>query len=173
MNCIVYPLTRRWNVPFTNLLLLFSIFPGSCSYYFKITSCYLKVPEFRAPGLRTPNGGAPGLRTKINRGPRAPEKFIKGSRFRYALLLLSKKPNPRIEKIQQFLLFKRCFYEFFSTLLVFRSYLGLFINHDQWVRLIFDSVNDVRRFKGWNFFHTTMRQIQKFRKLPSRRFFVV
>ena len=52
--------------------------------------------------------------------------------------------------MQQFLFFKRCFYKFSSTVLVFRSYLELYINHDQWMRLIFDSVNDVLRFKGSN-----------------------
>ena len=52
--------------------------------------------------------------------------------------------------MQQFLFFKRCFYKFSSTVLVFRSYLELYINHDQWMRLIFDTVNDVSRFKGSN-----------------------
>ena len=31
---------------------------------------------------------------------------------------------------------------------MFHSYLDLFINHDQWVRLIFDKVNDVSEFEG-------------------------
>ena len=64
------------------------------------------------------------------------------------LFCLNPKANPRIEKIQQFLFFKRCFYKFFSTLLVFHSYLELLINHDQWMRLIFDTVNDVSGFEG-------------------------
>ena len=31
----------------------------------------------------------------------------------------------------------------FSAVLVFHSFLELFIDHDQWMRLIFDTVNDV------------------------------
>ena len=59
------------------------------------------------------------------------------------------KAKPSVEKIQQFQSFKRCFM-FFSTLLVFHNYLELFINQDQWIHLIFDTVNDVSRFKGLN-----------------------
>ena len=33
---------------------------------------------------------------------------------------------------------------------MFHSYLELSINHDQWMRLIGDPVNDVSRFKGSN-----------------------
>ena len=46
------------------------------------------------------------------------------------LFCFNPKANPRIEEIKQFLFFKRRFYKFFSTLLVFHSYLELFINHD-------------------------------------------
>ena len=50
---------------------------------------------------------------------------------------------------------------FFSTLLVFHSYLELFISHDQWIRLIFDTVNDMSGFEvktqqDHDFFHATM-----------------
>ena len=41
------------------------------------------------------------------------------------LFCFNPKANPRIEKIQQFLIFKRCFFKNFSTLLVFHSYLQL------------------------------------------------
>ena len=51
------------------------------------------------------------------------------------LFCFNPKANPRIEKTQQFIFFKRCFYKFFSTLLVFHSYLELFINHNQWMLL--------------------------------------
>ena len=67
------------------------------------------------------------------------------------LFCFNPKANPRIEKIQQFLFFKRCFHKFLSTLLVFHNYLELFINRDQRMRLrriIFDRANDVSRFKG-------------------------
>ena len=93
-------------------------------------------------GLR--GSGAPD---QFKQGSRAPEKLIKGSRLPYAFWL-DPKANPRIKKIQQFLFFKRCFYKFFSTLLVFHSYLELFINHDQWMRLIFDTLNNVSGFEG-------------------------
>ena len=33
---------------------------------------------------------------------------------------------------------------------MFHGYLELYITHDQWMRLIFDPVNDVSRFKGSN-----------------------
>ena len=97
---------------------------------------YIRVPKgFGAPGLRTQNSGAPGLRTKINRAPGLPRNWSRapGSAM---LFCFNPKANPRIEEIEQFPFFNRCFYKFFSTLLVFHSYLQLFINHDQWMRLI-------------------------------------
>ena len=33
---------------------------------------------------------------------------------------------------------------------MFHSYLELFINHDQTMRLIFDTINDVSGFEGYN-----------------------
>ena len=33
---------------------------------------------------------------------------------------------------------------------MFHSYLELFINHDQWMRLTFDTINDVSGFEGYN-----------------------
>ena len=74
------------------------------------------------PGLRTKVNSAPGLRRNRSRAPGSPMLFC-----------FNPKASPRIEKIQQFLFFKRCFYKFFSTLLVFHSYLELFINHNQWM----------------------------------------
>ena len=91
---------------------------------------YIRVPKrFGAPELRTQNSGAPGLLTKINRASGPPRNWSRaqGSAM---LFCFNSKSNPRIEEIQQFLFFKRCFYKFFSTLLVFHSYLELFINHD-------------------------------------------
>ena len=80
--------------------------------------------------IRVPKGfGAPGLRTKINRALGLPRNWSRapGSAM---LFCFNPRANPRIEEIQQFLFFKRCFYKFFSTLLVFHSYLELFTNHD-------------------------------------------
>ena len=74
------------------------------------------------PGLRTKVNRAPGLQRNRSRAPGSPMLFC-----------FNPKASPRIEKIQQFLFFKRCFYKFFSTLLVFHSYLELFINHNQWM----------------------------------------
>ena len=91
---------------------------------------YIRVPKgFGAPRLRTQNSGAPGLRTKINRAPGLPWNWSRapGSAI---LFCFNPKANPRIDEIQQFLFFKRCFYKFFSTLLLFHSYLELFINHN-------------------------------------------
>ena len=90
------------------------------SHQYNIIIYYIRVPKgFGAPRLRTQNSGAPGLPKNWSRAP--------GS----AMLCCSNpKANPRIEEIQQFLFFERCFYKFFSTLLVFHSYLELFINHD-------------------------------------------
>ena len=62
------------------------------------------------------------------------------------LFCFNQKANPRIEKLQQFLFLKRCFEKFVSTLLVFHSYLELFINHDQWMRSIFDTANNESTF---------------------------
>ena len=106
------------------------------SHQYNIIVYYIRVPKgFWAPGLRTQNTGAPGLRTKINRAPGLPRNWSRGPGS--AMLFCSNpKANPRIEEIQQFLFSKRCFYKFSSTLLVFHSYLELFMNHDQWMRLI-------------------------------------
>ena len=79
--------------------------------------------------IRVPKGfGAPGLRTKINRAPGLPRNWSRapGSAM---LFCFNPRANPRIEEIQQILFFKRCFYKFFSILLVFHSYLELLINH--------------------------------------------
>ena len=83
------------------------------SHQYNIIIYHIRVPKgFGAPGLRTQNSGALALRTKINRAP--------GSAM---LFCFNPEENPRIEEIRQFLFFKRCFYKFFSTLLVFHSYL--------------------------------------------------
>ena len=50
-------------------------------------------------------------------------------------------PKANWENTQQFLFFKRCFYKFFSTLLVFHSYLELFINHNHTGRSISEFKN--------------------------------
>ena len=57
------------------------------------------------------------------------------------LFCFNPRANPRIKEIQQFLFFKRCFYKFFSTLLVFHSYLELFINHNHTGRSISEFKN--------------------------------
>ena len=110
--------------------------------------CLVRVPKgFRAPGLRTQNSEAPELRTKINKAPELPRNWPRapGSAM---LFCFNPKANCRIEKIQKFLFFKRCFCKFFPTPLMFHRYLELFINHDQWMRLMFDTVNDVPGFEG-------------------------
>ena len=104
----------------------------------------------RAPGLRTQKkwgSGAPDQNKQGSRAPRLQRNWPRapGSAM---LFCFKAKENPRIEKIQQFQFLKRSYYTFFSTLLMFHSYLDLFINHDQWVRLIFDKVNDVSEFEG-------------------------
>ena len=100
------------------------------SHQYNIIIYYIRFPKgFGAPRLRTQNSGAPGLQTKINRAPGLPKNWSRAPGS--ALLCCSNpKANPRIEEIQQCLFFERCFYKFFSTLLVFHSYLELFINHD-------------------------------------------
>ena len=93
------------------------------SHQYNIIIYYNRVLKgFGAPGLRTQNTGAPGLRTKINRAPGLPTNWSRapGSAM---LFYFNPKANPRIEEIQQFLFFKRRFYKYFSTLLVFHSYL--------------------------------------------------
>ena len=91
---------------------------------------YIRVPKrFGAPELRTQNCGAPGLLTKINRAPGLPRNWSRAPGSA-TLFCFNPKSNPRIEEIQQFLFFKRCFYKFFSTLLVFHCYLELFIYYD-------------------------------------------
>ena len=100
------------------------------SHQYNIIIYYSRVPKgFGAPGLRTQNSGALALRTKINRAPGLPKNWSRAAGSA-TLFCFNPKANPRIEEIQQFLSFKRCFYKFFSTLLVFHSYLELFINHD-------------------------------------------
>ena len=81
---------------------------------------------------------------------RAPEKLIKGCKL---AMLFYFNPKANLRKYSNFYFLKRCFYKFFSTLLVFHSYLEFikqnsFINRDQWIRLIFDTVNDVLGFEG-------------------------
>ena len=107
------------------------------SHQHNIIIYYIRVPKgFGAPSLgRTQKSGAPGLRTKINRAPGLPRNWSRAP-CSAMVFCFNPKANPRIEEIQQFLFFKRCFYKFFSTLLVFHSYLQLFINHDKWMRLI-------------------------------------
>ena len=93
------------------------------SHQYNIIIYHIRVPKgFGAPGLRTQNTEAPGLRTKINRALGLPRNWSRapGSAM---LFCFNPKANPRIEEIRQFLFFKRCFYKFFSTLLVFHSYL--------------------------------------------------
>ena len=92
-------------------------------HQYDIIIYYIRVPKgFGAPSLRTQKSGAPGLQTKINRVPALPRNWPRapGSAM---LFCFYSKVNPRIEEIQQFLFFKRCFYKFFFTLLVFHSYL--------------------------------------------------
>ena len=96
-------------------------------------STRLRVPKgFRASGLRTQNSGVPGLRTRASGLPR---NWSRAPGSAIMLFCFNPKANPRIEKTQQFIFFKRCFYKFFSTLLAFHSYLELFINHNQWMLL--------------------------------------
>ena len=94
---------------------------SQCSHQYNIIIYYIRVPKgFGAPGLQTKINRAPGLRPR--NWSRAPGSAM--------LFCFNPKANPRIEEIQQFLFFKRSFYKFFSTLLVFHTYLELFINHD-------------------------------------------
>ena len=93
------------------------------SHQYNIIIYYIRVPKgFGAPGLRTQNSGAPAFLTKINRAPGLPKNWSRapGSAM---LFCFNPKANPRIEEIQQFLFFKRCFYKFLPTLLEFHSYL--------------------------------------------------
>ena len=84
----------------------------------------------RSLGLRTQNSGAPG----------------------YAMLFaLIQKQILELRKYSSFnsLNAVQSYKFFFSTLLAFHSYQELFVNHDQCMRLIFDTGNgDVSRFKG-------------------------
>ena len=67
------------------------------------------------------------------------------------LFCLNPKANPRLEKNSNNVYFlNSVFISLFSILLVIHSYLELFTNHDQWMRLIFDTVNDVSGFEGYN-----------------------
>ena len=76
----------------------------------------------------------PGLRTKaLGIGLQVSGEIDQGLQALLCFFASIQKYGPRIQKIQQFLFFKRCFYKFFSTLLVFHSYLELFINHNQWM----------------------------------------
>ena len=104
----------------------------------------IKVPKgFRAPGLRGSGlkiaglrgSGAPGLRTTINRAPGLPRNWSRAPGS--ILFCFNPKANPIIKKVQQFL---------HSTRI--SQLLELFINPDQWMRLIFDTVNDVSGFQG-------------------------
>ena len=79
--------------------------------------------------FRVPKGfSAPGLRGNPRIWSRAPGFAM--------LFCFNPKANPRIEKYRNFYFLNAVFISFFSTLLVFHSYLELFINHDQWMRLI-------------------------------------
>ena len=103
-----------------------------------------RVPKgFRAPGLRTQNSGAPRLRTKINRAPGLPRNWSRAASWQCFFALIQKQIL-ELRKYSNFYFFKRCFYTFFP---VFHSYLE-FTNRDQWIRLIFDTVNDVSGFEG-------------------------
>ena len=50
-------------------------------------------------------------------------------------------PKANLRKYSNFYFLKRCFYKFFSTLLVFHSYLELFINHNHTGRSISEFKN--------------------------------
>lgn len=88
---------------------------------------------FRAPGLRNLKSRAPDHNKP---GSRAPDKLIKAAPGSAMLFCFNLKANRRIEEMPPFLFLKRGFYRFFATLLVFHSYLQLFINHGRWMRLI-------------------------------------
>ena len=88
---------------------------------------------FRALRLWNQKSRAPD---HTKQGSRAPYKLINAAPGSAMLFCLNPKANRKIEKMPPFLFLKRYFYSFFATLLVFHSFLQLFINHDRWMRLI-------------------------------------
>ena len=106
---------------------------------------------------------APGLRTKINRATGLPRNWSRSSSSPM-LFRCNPKASPRIKIIQQFLFFKR-FYKFFSTLLVFHSYLELFIDLINIDTVTCQGSKDKTRQDHY-FFHTMMRQIKSLKSRP-------
>lgn len=88
------------------------------------------------------NSGVPGPQTKINRALGIPSNWSRdpGPAMLFLLYLEFRKYSFSVNAV----------FKFSYTPRVFHNYLKLYINHDHWMRSIFDTVNDVSRFKGSN-----------------------